>query len=125
MEGQPADTGDLTEEELAFVEALNARCDAFRVAGDLARQFTAMMRVRAVGKLDEWFEKARQEGVPAELRTYADGLMSDNAAVRAALSLDWSNGQVEGQVNRLKMIKRQMYGRAGFDLLRQRVLHHG
>ena len=49
---------------------------------------------------------------------------SDNeAAVRAGLTLIWSNGQVEGNVNRLKLIKRQMYGRANFDLLRQRVLH--
>ncbi len=46
----------------------------------------------------------------------------DEAAVRAALSLSWSNGQVEGQVNRLKLIKRQMYGRANFHLLRKRVL---
>nr|MBA2734414.1 transposase [Acidobacteriota bacterium] len=53
----------------------------------------------------------------------AQGLLADEAAVRNALSSVWSNGQVEGQVNRLKMIKRQMYGRAKFDLLRARVLH--
>jgi transposase len=50
-------------------------------------------------------------------------LVQDQAAVEAALSLEWSNGQVEGQVNRLKFLKRQMYGRASFDLLRARVLH--
>ena len=58
----------------------------------------------------------------AELQGFAAGLRRDHAAVFAALSLPFSNGQVEGQVNRLKMIKRTMFGRAKFDLLRQRVL---
>jgi len=57
------------------------------------------------------------------LASLATGLQHDYAAVHAAFSLPWSNGQVEGQVNRLKCIKRQMYGRAKFDLLRLRVLH--
>lgn len=57
-----------------------------------------------------------------KLQNFALGLRLDYDAVRAALTYDWSNGQVEGQVNRLKTIKRQMYGRANFDLLRQRVL---
>jgi transposase len=57
------------------------------------------------------------------LRGFATGIINDVAAVRAALSQPWSNGPVEGQVNRLKMLKRQMYGRAKFDLLRSRVLH--
>jgi transposase len=51
------------------------------------------------------------------------GLRRDGEAVMAALSSQWSNGQTEGQINRLKMLKRQMYGRANFDLLRARVLH--
>jgi transposase len=53
---------------------------------------------------------------------FARGLTEDRAAVEAALSLEWSNGQTEGQVNKLKLLKRQMYGRANFDLLRRRVL---
>jgi transposase len=57
-----------------------------------------------------------------ELQSFAAGLRRDKAAVMAALSLPYSNGQVEGQVNRIKLIKRTMYGRANFDLLRQRVL---
>jgi len=57
------------------------------------------------------------------LHGFATGIINDVAAVRAALSQLWSNGPVEGQVNRLKMLKRQMYGRAKFDLLRSRVLH--
>ncbi len=56
------------------------------------------------------------------LKQFAKGIKQDLAAVTNALSLPWSNGQTEGQVNRLKLIKRQMYGRANFDLLRKRVL---
>lgn len=57
-----------------------------------------------------------------ELQSFADGLMKDEAAVRAAMTYEWSNGQVEGKVNKLEMIKRTMFGRAGFGLLRARVL---
>lgn len=59
----------------------------------------------------------------SELAGLARGLRQDEAAVKAALSSEWSNGQVEGQVNRLKFLKRSMYGSAGFDLLKARVLH--
>jgi transposase len=69
--------------------------------------------------------KAQEPGAARELRGFADGLKQDEATVQAALSSGWSNGQVEGQINRLKLLKRQMYGRAGFDLLRQRVLQAG
>ena len=58
------------------------------------------------------------------MRTFAAGLARDGDAVLAALCFRWSTGQVEGQVHRLKLIKRSMYGRAGFALLRARVLHH-
>ena len=77
------------------------------------------MRERDAGALDPWLDKARATG----LQGFAGGLSQDLDAVRAALSLPWSNGPAEGQVNRLKTIKRQMYGRAKFDLLRSRVLH--
>jgi transposase len=58
-----------------------------------------------------------------ELKRYAASLQADLSAVRAAFALPWSNGQVEGQINRLKFLKRQMYGRASVELLRLRVLH--
>jgi transposase len=58
----------------------------------------------------------------APIKAFCDGLLRDQAAVKAAISLKWSNGQVEGPVHRLKLIKRQMYGRASFELLRARVL---
>ena len=66
--------------------------------------------------------EAVTENQISELSSLAQSIGQDKAAVVAALSLPWSNGQVEGQVNRLKLIKRQMYGRAKFDLLRLRVL---
>jgi transposase len=74
--------------------------------------------------LDGWLCTADESGIP-ELAEFAGGLRLDRAAVDAMLTTDLTNGQTEGQVNRLKMIKRAMYGRAKFDLLRQRVLHAG
>ena len=65
--------------------------------------------------------KTRYPAVTA-IETFAAGVRQDEGAVKAALSMPWSNGQTEGQVNKLKLIKRQMYGRASFDLLRRRVL---
>lgn len=72
--------------------------------------------------LDSWIEKASRCGLP-DFENFVKALRRDEAAVRAAASSEWSNGQTEGQVNRLKVLKRQMYGRAKFDLLRSRVLN--
>jgi transposase len=71
--------------------------------------------------LDTWLAEARACGV-STIETFAAGLETDGAAVRAALTHPWSSGQGEGQVNRLKLLKRQSYGRASFDMLRRRVL---
>ena len=69
-----------------------------------------------------WLEECEKAGIP-ELASFAAGLRQEHSAVLAALSSAWSNGQTEGQVNRLKLLKRQMSGRANFDLLRLRILH--
>ena len=79
------------------------------------------MRGREPECLDPWLQRA-QDGAVASLRRFAERLSADHDAVRAAVTLDWSNGQTEGQINRLKAIKRQMYGRAGLDLLERRFL---
>jgi len=71
--------------------------------------------------LDGWIDQTNTTKITA-LKSFTHGLIQDLEAIKAALSLEWSNGQTEGQVNRLKTIKRQMYGRANFDLLRKRVL---
>jgi len=82
-----------------------------------------MLREREGERLDTWLAEAASCEVAA-MQRFAVGLSDDYAAVQAGLTLPYSNGQLEGQVNRLKAIKRQMYGRASFALLRQRVLHH-
>lgn len=115
----------LTPEEEALLTALGTHCPPLRTSADLARQFVEMIEHRQAELLEAWIRQARGPEVPAELRRFAQGIEADLAAVRAALSLPWSNGQTEGQVNRLKLIKRQMYGRAKFDLLQRRFLHTG
>lgn len=80
-----------------------------------------MIRKRNASALESWLEAASASGIP-ELRTFATGMKRDKASILAALTYEWSQGQVEGQINRLKLIKRQSYGRAEFDLLRYRVL---
>jgi transposase len=91
-----------------------------RVA-ELAVNFFRIFRERSVEALPSWLEAARGTA----LASFAAGLERDLDAVREAIRLPWSQGHVEGQVHRLKLIKRQMYGRAGFDLLRLRVLQQG
>ena len=91
-------------------------------ARELALGFVELVKERRVGELRGWLVEAQRSGA-AEFVTFANAITSDLRAVRAALECEWSSGQVEGQVHRLKLIKRQMYGRANLDLLRARVLH--
>lgn len=91
---------------------------------NLSQRFAEMLRNRDPQLFEAWLKEALASGV-TELRRFANGVRLDQAAVEAALTLPYSNGQVEGQVNRLKLIKRSMYGRAKLDLLRARVLHAG
>ncbi|MCA9249999.1 MAG: ISL3 family transposase [Phycisphaerae bacterium] len=114
---------DLDDQDRAFVDALLRRCPDLGVAVRLAHEFAAMVRREGSESLDSWIQRAWDPAVPRELRTLATSLKSDFDAVNAGLTTAWSNGQLEGQVNRLKLIKRKMYGRANFDLLRQRVLY--
>lgn len=109
-------------ERRAFVERLCKLCPEAGVAGRLAREFSRMVKERSAGEVSGWLDATAGSGV-AEFESLAAGLRRDGEAVAAGLSSEWSNGQTEGQINRLKVIKRQMYGRANFDLLRARVLH--
>ncbi len=90
-------------------------------AHGLAEAFGQIVRGRQRERLDPWLTQAEGSGVP-EFREFARVMRRDHGAVAAALSAEWSNGQTEGQITRLKSVKRQMYGRAGFGLLKQRVL---
>jgi transposase len=89
----------------------------------LIQIFRKMIRGRQVALLDNWLDQCLQHGIAA-IRRFAASLLKDYAAVRAALEYEWSNGQTEGQIHRLKLLKRQMYGRAKIDLLRLRVLYN-
>jgi transposase len=95
-----------------------------QTAIQLAQDFAVMLRHRLGERLDPWLEQAARSSLPA-LHSFVAGVHRDYAAVKAGLSLEWSNGQTEGQVNRLKFLKRQSFGRANFDLLRLRVLWEG
>jgi transposase len=91
-------------------------------AKELAQAFTRIVRERSSNKFNEWLRAAMRSKLK-EFESFARGLSEDYKAVKNALRYEWSNGQLEGQVNRLKLIKRMMYGRAKFALLRARVLH--
>lgn len=112
----------LSEEEHQDLEVLQSAHTEVAHAITLAQTFARMVRERLPDALDPWLQEASESELP-ELCRFAAGIQRDKAAVLAALSLAWSNGPVEAQVQKLKLVKRQMFGRARFDLLRQRVLH--
>jgi transposase len=114
---QPAEKR--TSEQQSFVDRLT-RLAAVGLVAELGRQFIQIVRDRQAEELDRWIERVKESAEP-ELRRFVAGLKRDYAAVRAALEEPWSNGPVEGQVHRLKLIKRQMYGRGKLDLLRVRL----
>jgi transposase len=112
---------DLKVEDAATFTRLQQHPE-IRRAQELAQQFQAMVRQRRPEAFDDWINACATSAIP-ELQSFAKGLAHEYASIRAALSESWSSGQVEGQVTRLKLLKRQMYGRAKLDLLRQRILH--
>lgn len=87
----------------------------------LAMRFNGIMRCRNSEALDEWIDDAIDTELTAIMR-FASVLRRDIDAVKNAIELPWSNGQAEGQINRLKTLKRAMYGRAGPELMRARML---
>jgi transposase len=107
-------------ERRALGQVLEAS-DEGAVIYPLIQRFGKMVRLREAEDFDGWLQDALSCGVK-DFETFAMGLKRERSAVEAALKLPYSNGQTEGQINRLKLIKRSMYGRANFDLLRQRVL---
>lgn len=115
------DRGELSAREQKALDAMLNIGGEIGQAYTLTRDFIQMVRERQQHALSPWLEVATTSGIP-EFGSLATGMKRDRAAIEAALSLPYSNGQVEGQVNRLKLIKRSMYGRAKLDLLRQRVL---
>ncbi|GHO64567.1 transposase [Ktedonobacter sp. SOSP1-52] len=111
----------LKKKQLTQLEKLCQGATRFAVLYRLAQAFVHLLHEQTDRGLTPWFKEVQNSGIE-ELISFAKGLQRDEAAVRAGLSLKWSQGSVEGNVNRLKFIKRSMYGRANFDLLRTRVL---
>jgi len=105
-------------QQLAQIRAQSAELTE---AIDLAEDFTTLVRQRQPAQLDPWLKRAASSTLEA-LRRFATGLYDDYQAVKAGVTLPWSSGPVEGHINRLKMLKRQMFGRARLDLLSRRFL---
>ena len=112
---------DLEPDDQALLECLCAGEPQLQTARELSGEFLMMIRDRKGERLEDWLRRAEVSGI-AEIGNFVKGIQRDKAAVLAGLTLEDSSGQVEGQVNRLKFIKRAGYGRAKFDLLRRRVL---
>jgi len=108
-------------EDEEIIRQLQAQHPDIATAITLSRCFAESVRQRQPKQFDVWLEQAMSSSL-TQFQRFARSLQEDYEAVKAGVTLATSNGQVEGQVNRLKMLKRQMYGRAGFDLLRRRVL---
>ena len=111
----------LDEKQRKLVEQIRAVHRDLDIAYQLSQAFVTMLAEHRDQDLDGWLIQAKQSGI-RELKSFAQGIRRDYAAVRAAFTSPWSQGQVEAQVNCLKLQKRLMFGRANFDLLRLRVL---
>jgi len=111
----------LDDKDQASLRAILASCPELSAVATHVQAFTLLMTERRGGDLEQWMTSAQATGEPA-LTSFVTGLRADQDAVTAGLTLPWSSGSVEGNINRIKMLKRQMYGRASPDLLRLRIL---
>ena len=108
----------LTKAETMTVAAIDSGVTLLVEARDVIAGFQDMIRRKAKTELDAWIDRAKDGLVAA----FANGVMRDRAAVAAAIASPWSNGQTEGQICKLKLVKRQMYGRGKIDLLQARLI---
>jgi transposase len=114
--------GKLSQDDTAALAAVTAACPHLAALRGHIGAFADIMTSRTGTRyLENWLAAAENSGLD-QLASFAAGIGKDHAAVRNGLTLPWSSGKVEGTVNKIKMIKRQTYGRAGFRLLRKRVL---
>jgi transposase len=112
---------ELTDDETLLLADLIAAAPHLKTAQTLAHDFQALFFKKKADLVDTWIAQAQGCSMTA-LQTFATGLQRELEAFKAAITLPWSNGPLEGNINKLKVIKRQMYGRASFPLLRKRVL---
>jgi len=115
-----ADLKEAEQENLRLVRQASPKAEA---AYQLVEKFLQMVREHTGEQLDAWLKEVEASHIEA-FKSFVTGVQQDKDAVLAALTLPWSTGPLEGHVNRLKLIKRSMYGRAKIDLLRLRVLYH-
>jgi transposase len=108
----------LTKAETVMIAAIEAGVPTLVEAREIITQFHLMIRRRLETGLTPWIERARA----SLIASFASGVARDEAAVRAAITSSWSNGQTEGQITRLKLVRRQMYGRGKIDLLQARLI---
>lgn len=108
----------LSKAETLIIATIEDSVPALVEARAAVAEFQSMIRKKSGDELDAWIERART----GLLASFANGVIKDRAAVTAAITNIWSNGQTEGQITRLKLIKRQMYGRAKLDLLEARLV---
>ncbi len=108
----------LTKAETVTVATVEGGVPLLVEAREIIAAFQVMVRKKSVADLETWLERSRSSLVAS----FANGLIKDQAAVSAAITLPWSNGQTEGQITKLKLVKRQMYGRGKLDLLQARVI---
>lgn len=119
--GEDRHPDTLTEAEQLRLKAVLVHCPELDALTGHVRSFAEILTERQGQRLPEWLDAVRNDNLPG-LHTLAAGIDRDRDAVIAGLTLPWNSGVVEGHVNRIKMLKRQMFGRAGFLLLRKRVL---
>ena len=115
------DPDNLTDEDEQRLKAVLARCPELEATRRHVGAFAHMIRDLRGDRLSGWMDRVEKDNLPA-LHSFITGLRQDLAAVTAGLTLPWSNGPTEGAVNRVKMFKRQKFGRASFPLLRKRIL---
>jgi transposase len=108
----------LSKSETVTVAAIEGGVPLLAEAREIIAAFQAMVRRKSLADLEPWLERAQSSLVAS----FANGVIKDKAAVSAAITSPWSNGQTEGQITKLKLVKRQMYGRAKLDLLQARVI---
>jgi transposase len=117
------DPKHLKEEEKQALSLIHTSPSLDR-AYELSQQFVTMIKERNAQQLASWLRACQMSEI-SDLMTFAQSLELEGSALQAALTLPWSNGPVEGKIDKLKYIKRSMYGRSGFPLLRQKVLKAG
>lgn len=108
----------LSKAETMTIAAIEAGVPMLGEARGLIDRFQSMIRMKTASGLETWITEAST----SLIASFASGIMRDRAAVRAAITEPWSNGQTEGQITKLKLVKRQMYGRGKLDLLQARLI---